>query len=105
MASKYPDELDGLPTDELNSTKSNNTHPALHNDVNAGVNAIQAALGTNPGGPTGTVAERLAASLNYFVGDEETVEPLIAELEEGTEYRWDKTDGAGTLLDVITGVA
>lgn len=31
--------------------------------------------------------------------------PTLPELPPGTEYIWNKTDGAGTLLDIVSGVA
>lgn len=40
-----------------------------------------------------------------FVGPEADIRPLIDDLDSGVEYSWSKTDGAGTLLDLVTGVA
>lgn len=40
-----------------------------------------------------------------FTGPEETVRPLLDALTPGAEYFWNKTDGDGTLLDWVTGVA
>lgn len=31
--------------------------------------------------------------------------PTLPTLPAGTEYIWNKTDGAGTLLDIVSGVA
>ena len=31
--------------------------------------------------------------------------PTLPALPTGTEYIWNKTDGAGTLLDIVSGVA
>ncbi len=61
MSSKYPAALDALPTTSTNSTKAKDVHPALHNDANAAVNAIEATLGLNPQGAEATVTSRLAA--------------------------------------------
>ena len=61
MASTYPTTLDALSTTSANSTPSVDTHPALHNDANDAINAIQGTLGTNPQGAEVTVAERLDA--------------------------------------------
>lgn len=55
MASKYPAELDSLSTSSSNSTKNENTHPALHNDANDAINKIEAELGINPSGSAPTV--------------------------------------------------
>lgn len=66
MTSLYPGGLDNLPTNKLNTTVSQNTHPALHNDADAAINAIEAELGINPSGAYVDVATRLddfAASL------------------------------------------
>lgn len=48
MSSKYPAELDALGTASSNSTKAKDVHPALHNDANAAINAVQETLGTTP---------------------------------------------------------
>ena len=61
MPSAYPGALDALSTSSANGTTSNDTHPALHNDANAAINAIQSTLGIDPQGSEATVAARLAA--------------------------------------------
>ncbi len=57
--SGYPTALDSLPTSSANSTSSFDTHPALHNDVNSAVNAVQSELGLSPSGSHATVKARL----------------------------------------------
>jgi hypothetical protein len=59
--STYPTTLDTLPIANANDTPSIDTHPALHNDVNAAVMAIQSTLGVDPQGSDATVAARIAA--------------------------------------------
>lgn len=61
MPSKYPAELDALSTGNADGTKSEITHPALHNDANDAINKIEAELGTEPSGPYTTVKARLEA--------------------------------------------
>lgn len=61
MPSAYPGALDALPTTSANSTPAEDTHPALHNDANAAINAVQSTLGVNPQGSELTVADRLDA--------------------------------------------
>lgn len=61
MASKYPGELDSLPTNKNNSTVAEDDHAPNHNDANDAINKIEAELGTNPSGSAETVAARLAA--------------------------------------------
>lgn len=60
MASKYPAALDSLPTSSANETKSQDTHPALHNDANAAINSIQSVLGADPASGAATLKARLA---------------------------------------------
>lgn len=64
MSSKYPGALDALDTSSANETASQDTHPALHNDANAAVNAVQEALGLDPEGAHADVAARLATLLS-----------------------------------------
>lgn len=59
MPSAYPGALDSLPTSSANDTASLDTHPALHNDANAAINAVQTELGTTPSGTRSTVKARL----------------------------------------------
>lgn len=61
MPSAYPSALDSLSTSSANSTPAADTHPALHNDANAAINAVQSTLGTNPQGGSASVSARLAA--------------------------------------------
>ena len=61
MPSAYPGALDALTTASANATPSTDTHPALHNNANAAINAIQSTLGTNPQGSEASVAARIAA--------------------------------------------
>lgn len=61
MPSNYPTSLDSLSTSNSNSTTAENTHPALHNDANSAINAIEAELGVNPSGAAATVAAAIAA--------------------------------------------
>lgn len=61
MASTYPGALDALTTASANGTASFTTHPALHNDANSAINAVQSTLGTNPQGGEATVSARIAA--------------------------------------------
>lgn len=61
MASSYPSSFDGLPTSAANTDESEDLHPALHNDANAAINAIQTTLGEDPQGAEDDVAARLAA--------------------------------------------
>lgn len=61
MPSTYPTTLDALPTAAANGDTSLNTHPALHNDANAAINAVQETLGTNPQGAAASVSARIAA--------------------------------------------
>jgi hypothetical protein len=62
--STYPATLDTLPTTSANSTASLDTPPALHNDVNSAMNAVQATLGVNPQGAAATVTARIKATEN-----------------------------------------
>lgn len=64
MPTSYPGALDtvsNLPTNFVDATASASAHAAAHNNVDAAVLAIQAELGTNPRGASGTVAARLDA--------------------------------------------
>lgn len=82
--SEYPTKLDELSTSSQNSTTSKDTHPALHNDANAAINAVQATLGLDPQGEEATVADRIAALLaveTLTVGPEGDIP--ITEDEEG----------------------
>ena len=56
--SDYPDALDNLVTDSTNDDDSIDYHPALHNDANSAIHAVQATLGLNPEGDSGDVAGR-----------------------------------------------
>ena len=49
-----------LPTNTTNDTPAEDTHPALHNDVNTEVNRIDEELGDAVVGTYDTVTERLA---------------------------------------------
>lgn len=97
MASSYPGALDVLPTNSTNSTESEDTHPALHNDANDAINKIQAELGANPSGSKLTVLDRLDAGadeelqiLNAFYGvkaltfDRRCVPNPVASFASGT---------------------
>lgn len=56
----------------------------------------------------GTSATATALSATYARGQGSTVlinGPTLPTLPAGTEYIWHKTDGAGTLLDILSGVA
>ena len=58
---------------------------------------------TTPGTPTATA---LSATYALGGGASRTITgPTLPPLPAGTEYVWNKTDGAGTLLDILTGVA
>lgn len=39
-----------------------------------------------------------------YTGTEAQIRPLIDALPSGTEYVWNKTNGAGALLDIVSGV-
>lgn len=60
MATVYPGALDALPTNHNDSDNEANVHAALHNDVSAAINAIEAELGTLPKGSFASVKARLA---------------------------------------------
>lgn len=62
MAASFPGELSALPTTENNEVKSKDTHPALHNNANAEINAIEATLGKNPQSVAASVAARLGTT-------------------------------------------
>lgn len=57
--SDYPGALDTLPTDSTDETPASGTHPALHNEANDAINAIEQTLGINPQGTFSDVAERI----------------------------------------------
>lgn len=60
MPASYPEAIASF--EEVgNNTAMEDTHPGRHNDEAAEIVAIQAHLGTTPGGSRATVAERLAA--------------------------------------------
>jgi len=64
MASSYPAALDALDSSSTNNTISNDIHPALHNDANDAINAVQETLGINPQGSQTDVATRIASIEN-----------------------------------------
>lgn len=57
--SSYPAAFDFLATALTNSDPCEDTHPALHNDANSAINAIEEVLGISPQGSRATVKERL----------------------------------------------
>jgi hypothetical protein len=59
MSAKYPSGLASLKTTSANGDASKDTHPALHNEANAEINAIEAELGTEPKGSKASVKARL----------------------------------------------
>jgi hypothetical protein len=77
MPSAYPGALDALTTASANSTPSTDTHPALHNDANSAINAIQETLGTNPQGSEASVAARLTTIEGSLGGGTLTVADVV----------------------------
>jgi len=96
MASTYPATLDSLSTSSANSTPSENTHPALHNDANDAINKIEAELGTTPSGSHSTVKARIGWVDVTVVAcsDESTA------ITSGTANVTFRTLGARTLVGV-----
>jgi hypothetical protein len=80
MASKYPNELDGLPTDKANGTIAKDDHAENHNEANSAVNAVQAVLGIKPQGGSATVVARLGAI-------DALTQALIAAVTSGIKIR------------------
>ena len=69
----------------------------------AGLDAAVTALATNPASALAT-----AQNATYAKGGGASrviTGPTLPTLPAGTEYVWNKTNGAGTLLDILTGVA
>lgn len=98
MASKYPGELDSLPTNRSDSTKSATNHAADHNNANDAINKIEAELGTNPSGSAETVAARLAALegiSNFAVAVYDSKAEAWPERPEAEVVMWMGPDTAG----------
>lgn len=96
MPSAYPGALDALPTTSANSTPSTDTHPALHNDANAAINAIQGELGITPSGSRSNVKARLdAVDVTQVACSDETTA-----LTTGTAKATFRVVGARNLIGV-----
>jgi hypothetical protein len=94
--STYPTTLDTLPVANANDTPSLDTHPALHNDVNSAMNAVQGELGTTPSGSHATVKARLDAMDVTQVACSDEVTALTT----GTAKATFRVVGARTLVGV-----
>jgi hypothetical protein len=72
MPTNYPNSLDSFATNRSDTTTMAATHAADHNNENAAINAIEAALGITPFGTYSTVRTRLDAletpTINFQTG-------------------------------------
>lgn len=63
-------------------------------------------LASEAADPASPLAGELSATYALGGGTSRTITgPTLPDLPPGTEYIWNKTDGAGTLLDIVSGVA
>lgn len=96
MASLYPAALDALTVLSSNTTSSSDNHPALHNNVNAAVNAVQTELGLTPSGSHTTVKARLdALDVTQLAGSDESTA-----ITTGTGKATGRVVGARNLVGV-----
>lgn len=109
MPSSYPSDLDDLTTDAANATPSVDVHPALHNDANAAINAVQETLGLDPQGASADVAARLdgvdtalsgkAASVHgHVIGD-------VTSLQDALDGKADDADVTALAASTTTALA
>lgn len=91
MPSSYPGDLDSLPTSRTDDTVAAVNHAADHNNANDAINKIEAELGVNPSGSSGTVQEALSGLAGGATG-----EVLTKASNDANDYGWEAGGGGGS---------
>jgi hypothetical protein len=80
MATSYPNGLDNFtnPTSEDKLDSATVPHSVQHTNANDAIEAIQAELGLNPKGSSGSVSARLTTIENSIVQVEDLDQTIIA---------------------------
>lgn len=96
--------------DRFRAVRKDGTPVDLDN-LGGGISETELAAAVAPKADQADVDAALASVVSgggaarVFAGPEASVRPLIDALPDGTEYSWTKTNGAGVLLDLVSGVA